>query len=438
MNRTRRQYGLIARALLLPLPVGGPSGTAHAAQEDSTAFKAGGSLRLRYEYKEDFRFGAAGPGNSQDYLLSQLRLNFSWQPGDTVRLFVEGQDARVHTAFRDNAVNDKSVPNIFADDFDLHQGYLDVNTLQDKVRVRVGRQKFNLGAQRLIASLEWVNTARVWDGIRTTTELGGGKTLDLIASRLVPVRPKAFNDHAATASRLFNSRFFAIYYADPTFRKHTRLEGYLLLRHQADVSDEVYTAGARFAHKGARWDADGELARQFGTYGGLTHRATLLHLGAGYTLPGKTHIGVAYNFGSGDDDAADGTHGTFDNQYPLNHAYYGYMDFFSLQNVHNLEVVLKRKLAGKVSARLAVQHFRLVNEDTDAWYNAGAGTVRTAGTDVDPTVGTEVDLTFGMVIRPKKLGVNVGYSHFFPGDYVKQTGAADDADFLFVQAKVTF
>ena len=149
----------------------------------------------------------------------------------------------------------------------------------------------------------------------------------------------------------------------------------------------------------------------------------------------RSHASVAYNFGTGDTDPDDGLHQTFDNQYPLNHAYYGYMDFFSLQNMHNIEVVTKTKLFKALSARIAYQSFWLQQEDTDAWYNAGGGVVRQATGNVSPYVGSEIDVTLGMKLMQGKFTVNAGYGHFFADDYVRQTGSRRDADFVFMQTK---
>ncbi len=146
----------------------------------------GGSLRLRGEIKDDFKFDPSVRGNDEEYFLSQLRLNLKWEAADWLTFFVEGQDARI---FGEEAISEDAVPTIFADEFDLHQGYIDLDyTLSDiPLRLRTGRQKFNFGAQRLLASLEWVNTARVWDGVRLTARTNGDRTFDAFASRLVTV-----------------------------------------------------------------------------------------------------------------------------------------------------------------------------------------------------------------------------------------------------------
>ena len=202
--------------------------------------------------------------------------------------------------------------------------------------------------------------------------------------------------------------------------------------------------GGRFASKLSQVDLDGEVAGQFGDFGGMDHQAYAVHAGGGYTFDSEcnTRLGLAYNFASGDDDPTDGDHETFDNLFPTNHAHYGYMDFFSWQNMHNLEGTINSTIKEKVAIRLAYQGFWLAEEDSDAWYNAGLGTVRpAAGTDVDPYVGSEIDVTAKYTVpllNDTKLALLAGYSHFFTGDYVDDTGSNEDADFVFLQGRVAF
>ena len=51
--------------------------------------------------------------------------------------------------------------------------------------------------------------------------------------------------------------------------------------------------------------------------------------------------------------------------------------------------------------------------------------------------GSEVDLT--LTYAPEKwLGFMAGYSHFFAGSYLSDTGASSDADFAYVQMTIKF
>ena len=55
----------------------------------------------------------------------------------------------------------------------------------------------------------------------------------------------------------------------------------------------------------------------------------------------------------------------------------------------------------------------------------------------DSFVGTELDLI--ATWKPlKQFGFQVGYSRFFTGDYVQDTGPSSDANFGYVQATVEF
>ena len=177
-------------------------------------------------------------------------------------------------------------------------------------------------------------------------------------------------------------------------------------------------------------------AYQFGDFGGLDHSAYMIHAGMEWELA-SGRWGVAVNVASGDEDPNDGDHGTFDNLYPLNHPYYGLMDLFSLQNVHNLELTYARPLFERTRLQLGWQSFWLDEEDTDAWYNAGLRPVRWAAGDVDSYVGSELDVTVAMPLAAEGLTLVAGVSRLFGGDYLSDTGPAGDASFFFLQLSYT-
>lgn len=399
----------------------------------------GAQMRLRTESRRNFKFDAARPGNDEGFLLSRFRFGLTWEPSDTVTGVVEFQDARIHG---ETAISETRAPNIFADQLDIHQAYLDVRApaaARLPVAIRAGRIKLSYGAQRLISPLEWVNTARVFDGVALTVG-GGGRTLDAFASRLVPVTPTALNDHGPTPSRMFNSQLHGVYYGDDGLLPGADLEAYWLLRRATRLGDAVHTAGARVDAAYGPWRIDAEAAGQTGRYGGDPHRALMVHAGGSFTaaLPGRPRIGAAFNAGSGDADPADGVHATFDNLYPLNHVYYGYMDLFALQNLRNVELSVETSLPGRATLRVAWQDFRLAAPGTDAWYNAGAGVVhRAAGADVSADVGNELDVTVRAPVG--QVGLEVGYGRFYGGGYLRDADfRRRSADFFYLQTLVDF
>ena len=420
---------------------------AQAAVEESSDWREilpgltmGSQLRLRTESRRNAKFDGARPGNDEDYLLSRFRFDLTWHPTDRVTGVVELQDARIHG---ERAISETRTPNIFADRLDFHQAYLDVQSPASgpvPISVRIGRQKLVYGSQRMVSPLEWVNTARVFDGARIGVGVGTGRKLDAFATRLVPVTPTGLNDHAPTGSRMFNSQLHGVYYSDTALVAGAAVEGYWLLRRAARFDDAVHTIGTRVDTRYGPWAFDGELAAQSGSHGGLDHRAALLHAGGSYTtgLPGRLKLGTAFNLGSGDDDPTDGVHGTFDQLYPLGHAYYGYMDLFALQNLRNTEVTVEAVLPRRTTLRVALQDFALLSPGADAWYNVGGAVVHHAGGPAIPShVGNELDITVRLPVGP--VGLEVGYGRFFGGAYLRDASfALDTADFFYLQTMVGF
>ena len=400
----------------------------------------GSQLRLRTESRRNAKFDGARPGNDEDYLLSRFRFGLTWEPSDWVTGIIELQDARIHG---EQAISETRTPNIFADRLDFHQAYLDVGSPASgpvPITVRIGRQKLVYGSQRMVSPLEWVNTARVFDGARIGVAAGPGRKLDAFATRLVPVTPTGLNDHGPTGSRMFNSQLHGVYYTDAALVAGSTVEGYWLLRRAARLDDAVHTLGARVDSRYGAWAFDTELAVQAGSYGGLEHRAALVHVGGSYTtgLPGRVKLGTAFNVGSGDDDPADGIHRTFDQLYPLGHAYYGYMDLFALQNLRNAEVTIEAALPRRTTLRVALQDFALLSPGADAWYNVGGAVVHQAGgAAISSHVGNELDVTVRLPVGP--VGLEVGYGRFFGGAYLRDADfKIDTADFFYLQTMIGF
>ena len=421
--------------------------TARAAVEEPSDWREilpgltmGSQLRLRTESRRNARFDGARPGNDEDYLLSRFRFDLTWQPSDRVAGVVELQDARIHG---ERAISETRTPNIFADQLDIHQAYLDVGSPASgslPVTLRIGRQKLAYGSQRMVSPLEWVNTARVLDGARIRVAAGPGRKLDAFATRLVPVTPTGLNDHRPTGSRMFNSQLHGVYYTDTALVAASTVEGYWLLRRAARRDDAVHTIGTRVDARRGPWAFDAELAAQTGSYGGLAQRAALMHVGGSYTtaLPGRLKLGAAFNLGSGDDDPSDGVHRTFDQLYPLGHAYYGYMDLFALQNLRNTEVTAEAALPGRARLRVALHDFALVAPGADAWYNVGGAVVhQSAAAAISSHVGNELDVTIRLPVGP--AGLEVGYGRFFGGAYLRDADfTLDTADFFYLQTMVGF
>ena len=166
---------------------------------------------------------------------------------------------------------------------------------------------------------------------------------------------------------------------------------------------------------------------------------------------GTPRLGLEYNYSSGDRDPNDNKHETFDNLFPTNHKSYGYMDFVSWQNIHDLRLASSIKPAKPLTLSLDYHAFWLADVH-DSFYTVGGarrgGLSPTSGNGfgINPGynsyLGSEVDFIVSYTPKPFAL-LQAGYGHFFVGDYVTSSlaalpGGATDADFLYGQFTLNF
>ncbi|MEE9281714.1 MAG: alginate export family protein [Myxococcota bacterium] len=438
----------LATALLLGGATAGAAEEADSSTPDVAAadwhqvtptLKLGGSLRLRAEEQSNYLFGSNAPSDDESYTLHRLRLNMTWTPTESLTFFVEGQDAEIHS---ENDINDEAIPNLFANHFDLHQGYMDYRSSLSGTpyMLRIGRQKLDFGDERLVSSLEWENVARVFDGVRLNLGVEDDWTLDLFWTRAVAVRPGNFDDWEKTGSRYVDSDFHGAYYSNWKMLSNTKWDLYLFLRDQDESNDRVFTLGTGTESVWGRWDADFDFAYQWGDFGRVDHSAWMLHFGFGYRPEWMedSRIGLAYNWATGDDNNLDTDHDTFDSLYPTTHNY-GITNLVGLQNMRTLELSWDMKMMEKGKLRVAIHKFWIDEPEDDAMYNANLAVLRSAAVNADSEAGSEVDITFSYPFWNDRVVATVGYGHYFAGDFINDTAVDDDdADFLFLQADLKF
>jgi hypothetical protein len=221
----------------------------------------------------------------------------------------------------------------------------------------------------------------------------------------------------------------------------------------AATARDIYTIGLRVkslpnALNG--FDYEGEFAGQFGDFAAtptgprLDHLAFATHAAGGYTFqdcPAQPRLGLEYNFASGDSDPNDDTHGTFENLFPTNHKFYGYMDFFSWQNMHNIRLSAALKPLAKLTLTLDYHNFWLADTH-DYFYQVNGAPRRTGGYGINPQagnyVGSEIDVIATYALT-KFASVQAGYGHFFAADYIHDSLAeASDANFVYAQVLLNF
>jgi len=399
----------------------------------------GGSARLRLENWSSFAFLPKARGDDT-FLLWRGRVHADVHLGEHFRVFGEGKSA---------LATDRDLPgqtsNAYVDSIALQQLFVDarfaVADTGATVTARAGRQMYQYGRQRLVSPLPWGNTLRSWDGLTGIVE-GDAWRIDAFGSLFDPVRKYDFNKPDE------DTVFYGAYATGRLPCQSATLDLYFLglgvdqtrVVNGSAGNEDRFTFGARLSGTliGSALDYDIEAAYQSGRIGSANVSAWMLGSQFGYTLADtwskpRAHIGL--ELGSGDDHPG-GNVQTFNQLYPLGHAFLGYIDLVGRQNAispefgvefHPLDA-LKLAITGMVFWRYS---------NADALYNAGGAVVRAGGLGSASHIGEEIDFT-GSYRLDRHAVLLIGYSHFFAGDFIEESGPDHDIDFVYLEFTYTF
>ena len=410
-----------------------------ALSDDGSVWASfGGHVRLRLENWNDFGFGAAAKADDT-FLLSRVAVHADVHIGENIRAFVEGTSALATD--RELAGGRRALD---VDTGALQQAFVDLKLPfgeGNALTIRPGRQALLFGKQRLVSPLPWSNTLRRWDGVSAIFEVGDWN-IHGFWTQFVPVRKYDFNEADG------QTEFWGAYATGKVPSTDLGLDLYLLGINRDDVmtyngtmgSEDRITVGSRLSGGvgDTPLDFDVEAAYQFGEVGAADISAWMLAAQLSYPLPdcpasSRVHIGFDYASG---DHSPGGDVETFSHLFPLGHAYLGYADVIGRQNIIDASVGITGKPLDRMIASVTGHLFWLA-DDSDALYNAGGGVARGAIAGADGEVGSEIDVTVKYAFDRHLTGL-AGYSHFFAGDFIKQTGSSNDIDFVYMQLQLTF
>jgi hypothetical protein len=402
---------------------------------DDVLLSTGGEFRFRYLNETNFQANPAGKDNTWD--LTRARLFGDLWYRDWLRVYMEYEDAQ--------SFNHDLAPGSFDRNFgDLLNAFVDVKVAGNNDRyayLRVGRQELLYGSQRLVSPSEWANVRRNFDGFKF---LSRSENLDFDAFLTRPVLPNAGR---------FDSDDDAVTFAGAwaTFRpeKGQSTELYYLLlsngNHVAKGSDgllggfDVHTIGTRYngSKNNFLWDFEG--MGQLGSWANQSTLAGAYTTALGYEfkdLPAIPQFWLEYDYASGGSGAGDDHH-TFNQLFAFGHYYFGYVDVVGRQNINDISGQFVFFPTNWITTQVQCHAFYL-NNARDALYNAAAVPIRRdtsgrAGVDV----GQEIDLLMNFHLTNHQF-VLLGYSHFFAGSFMSNTGNGKDIDFTYVQYNFRF
>ena len=425
----------------------------HVELSEDVWLSMGGKIRLRAEGWDNFGFTE---GNDDVFLLYRLYLHTDLHLGEHWRVFVEGR----FSGLTDRDLPGGKRPALDVDRGDLWNAFVEgrCETGGMDLTVRLGRQELQFGRQRLVSPLDWANNRRIFDAawLRLRAKESGW-TLTAFTAKPVTIRDAWFTWNDTNHDVLFSG----LYYTRPLGASGHTIDAYAFASNalrDLPVEEDRYTIGLQAAGpiKGSLiYNIEG--AYQFGRrttarpYSDLREhiQAWMATAETTYTFAqraSKPWLTLGIGYASGDGSPNDGTVHTFQQLYPLGHAYLGYIDALGRQNM-----IDARLGAGfwPIKERLRVQAelhwFWLANRE-DGLYNVGGAYARSPiiTTEGDRTilpgkrtVGQELDLSAHYFVN-RHVTVHGGYSRFFAGSFLETTGAGSNVNFVYAQIEFTF
>jgi hypothetical protein len=396
--------------------------------------KVNGEFRVRLE---GISGGGYRPNADDAYTLSRVRLNFTLSPQPWLRTVFQAQDAQVMGR------NPKPDGPPYEDTFDLRQAYVELGRKEGNTfELRVGRQEFVFGEQRLVGHVSWLNTARSFDAVRAAYRHKDFR-IDAFASSVVNVREAEFNRHTD------GNNFHGVHGSFTSLVPRATVEPYVFwrlsrgLKSEAGISSKLdfKTVGFRWVGKlPANFDYGVEMATQTGSLGPDDVQAWGGHWLAGYTVAkpaSKPRVFAEYNFATGDANPTDQKREGFDQLYPTPHDKTGLADQVGWKNIHHVRGGLELKPTAKLSASTSYHSWWLANAHDGLYGVSGALVAKVADGSAGRHVGQEVDVQASYPLSPQ-IQIAPGYSHIFPGTFLKKASPGKAFNFAYVMLTYQF
>ncbi len=366
-----------------------------------------GQVRPRYEFRDP-----APDGRADEFISMRVRAGIEAALANDIAVFIQLQDVRLWGEETGTASD------FSADNFDLHQGWLTVSRLGgSNAWLRVGRQESPLGNERLVGTVDWLQQAQSFDGVRLGTTGSWGE-VSAIAFKIAEETAGATDD-------LWLFGGFATLDAGggdlAAFGFYERTRGV--------TGGDQATVGGRYERSLGRVDAAVEGALQFGTRGAADVAAFLFAAHAGADVTDRLRLTLWWDYLSGDADPTDDDVRVFSTLFATNHKYYGYADLFTNIPVHTAgrglqDFALKATFAA--SERVGI------DADLHAFRFAEQRRLSSA------RVGEELDLTLRWTVRPG-LGFTGGYTRVFHAAGLSAINRlTEDMDFAYAMLNVAF
>ncbi len=406
--------------------------------------------RFRYEFQDRFNqkyYGQDPPyGKTRDgFLLGRFRFGADWYPTSRLHLVMWIQDSRAwdwdmpERAFYNKTLDAYHNPE--KDYLELYTTYIEfTHPLNLPLSVKAGRQRIAYGDHRVFGPGQWGNSGRyIWDALKVRLEKGKA-FLDIFYGRNIIHEVRRFSlNHRHDKSTL---AAYGHLPWSPRKGLNTIIEPFLFTkwdRHDRFTGEKGGVGKLQLIYAGLHWtghwraiDWNHTWVGMWGKKGPDPVTAYAYHVEAGLLppIPIKTRFYLAYSYASGDKNPTDGRNNRFDGAFGSVDMAYGRMNLFKWSNLEDTEGGIEIWPIKALHIKAEYHHFRLA-QSRDGWSH-NPSFYRDPSGLVGKEMGHELD-----VVTKWKLGqhqeLQVGYGHFWPGEFVKKEASPSEANWFFLQ-----
>ena len=422
------------------------------AKYDAGKLTIGGDIRVRGEMRHAIGMGVKGAADTNDsFTLQKMRLRFNYDTSADVNFFTELQNSTTWGTPNTHGNLGANNNSVDGSTFGVRQVFIGVkNVGVQGLNLKMGRQKLVFGNQRLLGHFDWDNKGFSHDAVRFDYSMPSSSHVLFWSKLNDEGSAPATGGHGKGSD---DSNLFGFY---NTFKQvpGMSIEPYILFLQDGRTTDGLagvsindgrvapdqrrWFLGTRVAGKAMRKAIDytAEIVYQTGdAQNGAANEGDInalqLAFVLGYTaanVPMKPRFGVEIDYASGSKCNTQGADGagcqpnkTPENLFPTNHLHYGYMDRMAWKNMVNYSGHVKIH-PDKVSNLKVHFHILRLANPKDNWYGANSKPQAVSNdNNTKASLGQELDIIYTRKFKGGKFGMQIGYGHFFSGEYGKAT-----------------
>jgi hypothetical protein len=393
----------------------------------------GGEARFQYFYTKNEGWGDV-PKDDDGYVLIRYLFHADLHAGKYFRAFVQLQSSVSGSRINASPVEDNPL--------DLHQAFIDINSnplRQPKITLRIGRQEFLYGSQRLVSVRDGPNNRHSFDAIKSMVNSGNYR-LDLFYGHYVSAQKGVFDDG-------FNkdTKFWGTYVVRNKVPVLRNIDLYYLglWKRNAAFNDGMgkelrHSIGGRFWGRINSWQYDAEALYQFGKFAGKNISAWTGSLNASYQFNSsklKPELGLKTEWISGDQQTGDDKLQTFNPLFPRG-AYFGLAALIGPSNLIDIHPSLSLSLSKKIIFDVDYDIFWRYSQH-DGIYAANVSLIYPDANTDEKHIGRQ--LTGSITFRSVNfLYFRSEFTWFDAGDYLKIAGTGKDILFTGITGQLKF